>query len=70
MPGAMPTCEDCRFRAGLRCNHPALKANGGQGLPLDMPKPARAMVDGSKYRGPMTLYMGPVTCKAKEPCAT
>lgn len=70
MPGAMPTCADCKIRDGLRCTSPLLKRNGGQGLPLDLPRPANAMVDGSKYRGPMTLYMGPVTCKAKEPCVT
>lgn len=70
MPGAMPTCADCKLRDGLKCTSPLLKRNGGQGLPLSIPKPVNAMVDGSKYSGPMVLYMGPVTCNAKEPCAT
>lgn len=70
MPGAMPTCADCQLRDGLRCTSPLLKRNGGAGLPLQLTKPAQCMVDGRDYRGPMTLYFGPVTCEAKEPCAT
>jgi hypothetical protein len=32
-PGAFPRlCGPCAFRNGLACAHPALKANGGQGL--------------------------------------
>lgn len=67
MPGVMPTCHDCKLRNGLICKSPLLRKNGGAGLPLSYPDPARALVDGAHYRGPITLFTGPVTCKAKEP---
>ena len=40
--GTMGLCVPCRFRAGVRCTHPDLKANGGPGLMLqaDTPVPA------------------------------
>ncbi len=40
--GTMGLCVPCRFRAGVRCTHPDLKANGGPGLTIqtDTPVPA------------------------------
>jgi|HubBroStandDraft_5_1064220.scaffolds.fasta_scaffold18407_2 hypothetical protein len=36
-PGYFPAlCEPCAWRAGLDCTHPSLKANGGDGLKVEM----------------------------------
>lgn len=70
-PGAMPVCSSCGWRKGLNCTHADLKANGGPGLPLNFPKPAVAMVDGTDKRGRRTgwrhvIWMGPVVCRRRE----
>lgn len=65
-PGAMATCENCRYRARLKCNHENLIANGGEGLSFTMPKPITGFIDGKKYRGPFVRYTGPVKCAGKK----
>jgi len=47
-PGAMACCVACTLRLGLRCAHPDLKANGGEGLPIRASKPDVTFVDGRK----------------------
>lgn len=71
-PGAMPLCDDCRFRDGVSCKNRAAKINGGPGLNLTFPRPTQAMVDGADARGRRcgwheVLYGGPVSaCSGKE----
>ena len=68
VPGAMPLCLDCRFRAGVRCLHPDLKANGGPGLEI-LPLPLRVLVCRSPRRlsGWETIYPGPpLACQGRE----
>ena len=66
-PGSMPVCEGCPFNDALRCAHPKLKANGGEGLPLSFPKPSAGFVDGrtpggKRFGYQTTFYYGLVTC--------
>jgi hypothetical protein len=66
-PGVMPTCGDCRYRQGVRCSHPCLKANGGDGLLLRFPEPTTAHLYYGGGRGEwVKLYHGPVVCAGKE----
>lgn len=66
-PGCMDLCLDCRLRDGIRCTSPLAKYNGGPGVPITVAKPFTALVDGSKYRGPVQLYKTPAeACKVKE----
>jgi hypothetical protein len=66
-PGAMLTCADCVLRHKLRCTHPDLKRNGGEGLILDMPTPRRAHFNFGGGRGEVrTIFLGPVTCTGKQ----
>lgn len=66
-PGAMPTCQVCNHRTGLTCGHPDLKANGGSGLKLSYPEPARAFVCARGGKGgPRAIWMGPVSCAGFE----
>lgn len=65
-PGAMRICVHCKFREGLHCSNPLLKENGGEGMILKMPTPARGFVDGTDGKGrrtggPKIFYSGPVT---------
>jgi hypothetical protein len=63
-PGCMAICVQCKLREGLTCTSPDAKANGGQGVMLTTQKPYTAMVDGTKYRGPMVLWPSPPSdCK-------
>lgn len=66
-PGAMGLCSDCRHRDGCRCTCPAASANGGEGIEIYGPKPARVHVCRSPrrlsgwelwYRGPSTMCTG------------
>lgn len=67
-PGAMPTCLGCKHSADLNCKSPLAKANGGPGLPLSHPPPARAFVCGRGGKGgPRTVYYGRVRCHGCEP---
>lgn len=66
-PGAMPICDDCKFRQEIRCTNPKAQVNGGPGLKYDQPEPATAFVDGPKFRGRVRLYHSPVkACDGKE----
>jgi hypothetical protein len=70
-PGSMPICLDCVHRVGVRCTHPAARANGGRGVELALPRPTHGIAC-SRGRGrgcqPFILWHGPVTaCKQKEP---
>lgn len=64
--GAMEDCRSCKFSEQMRCLSPLLKENGGAGLPVNYVEPIRALVDGSKYRGPLTVYRSPPICRGKE----
>jgi hypothetical protein len=58
--GIMELCVDCRFRDGVRCTHPDLKANGGTGLVVDADQGARAHVNLGGGRGAfLTIYREP-----------
>jgi len=65
-PGCMDICVDCEFRNGVTCSHPAAKWNGGTGVMLTIAAPARAMVDGCNYRGPVTLWPSPASACAQK----
>jgi len=57
--GVMDLCVSCRFRDGVRCAHPDLKANGGPGLVI--PSPPVAHVCG-RFAGPSgNVYLHPPT---------
>lgn len=68
LPGAMPICTDCTHREGLRCTHALLKANGGPGLELAVPKPAHAHLNYGGGRGEFVkMYpYWPRGCKGRE----
>jgi len=58
--GIMELCVDCRFRDGVRCTHPDLKANGGTGLVVDADPGAQAHVNLGGGRGAfLTIYREP-----------
>ncbi len=66
--GVMELCVSCRFRNGVRCAHPDLKANGGPGLAI--PSPSFAHVCG-RLAGPSgDVYLHPPTsCAGYDPLA-
>lgn len=68
-PGAVGICGDCRHRVKLRCGHPAALSNGGPGLELVSPKPARVHIyrrGGHRKSGWFDVYPGPpVACSGK-----
>lgn len=44
-PGSFPRlCGPCRYRDGLACRHPKLKANGGDGLLVNLADPLRGAI--------------------------
>jgi len=47
-PGCMALCIACRFREQLRCTHPDLAANGGQGLRIKFAHPSTMFLDGTR----------------------
>lgn len=56
-PGAMAICQNCTQRDGLRCTHPDLKANGGAGLLLQIPKGSPCHLNLGRGRGMfVTMY--------------
>jgi hypothetical protein len=68
-PGVMELCLGCRFRTGVRCTHPALKANGGPGLKIEIGPPDVAMVHGVRGGQKVILYRHPAKeCAGREPC--
>ncbi len=80
-PGSMPLCVACTHRAGTRCTHPDLKANGGPGLVLTFPPPMHALVDGVRggrrtgwretiWRGPVETCAGMGDLAPKNPTET
>lgn len=71
MPGTMPICIDCFYRAKMRCTHHSLRENGGKGLPLRFPQPSVAFVDGTR-NGRRTgwrelVYFEDATCASRTP---
>ena len=65
-PGCMDICVGCKLRDGVRCTSPDAKANGGTGVLLSVAPPVHAMVDGAKYRGPITFWTSPAgACKQR-----
>jgi hypothetical protein len=66
-PGAMAICVDCKLRQGTACTAPEAKANGGPGVMLTVATPIHAMVDGTKYSGPLTIWPhAPTACKQRQ----
>lgn len=67
-PGAMPTCIGCPWHQGAACDHPDQLTKGGTGLMLRMPPPmvCHVKADRASRSGFMKVWMGPVTCLAKE----
>lgn len=66
-PGIMALCIECRFRDGLRCTSPLLKANGGPGLPIHFAKPVEAFLCGPRAPGYTRLYQAPPSkCEGRE----
>jgi hypothetical protein len=69
-PGTMPhLCHDCAHRRGLKCAHPSLKANGGEGLLIHHPAPFTAHITCSprSKSGWYKVYSGPATgCAGRE----
>lgn len=68
-PGAIPLCDQCRQRQGLRCTSPAARANGGAGLALTFPEPTLVHLCRSPRRlsGWHRITSGPVTgCAQRE----
>ncbi len=56
IPGVMELCVDCRFRAGVRCTHPGMLANGGPGLRLEGATP---MSVHARFKGFWWIYRTP-----------
>lgn len=80
-PGAMPVCVGCVHQTtagvglfnqgGLRCIHPAMTGNGGEGLGLVYPEPSVGFIDyagkgGRRCGHRITIWNGPVECPKKE----
>jgi len=58
--GTMGLCAPCRFRDGVRCTHPDLRANGGPGLTIQADTPVPAP-------GRRRVYVRPATgCAGRE----
>ena len=68
-PGAMEICAGCTLRDGLRCTEPRLKANGGPGLPIAVPKGSQAHLNYGRGRGEwFTMYpYEPKDCQGRVP---
>lgn len=64
-PGCMGLCVNCRHRDGVRCDHPDLKANGGPGLGLVLPRPSVIFWDGTDESG---NHVGKIETRYPEPC--
>lgn len=62
-PGSNTMCHDCRLREATRCTHPDLKANGGEGLTLNVPKPLQAFICPGGLRH---IWQGEPTCTGRE----
>lgn len=67
VPGCMALCVSCRFREQLRCTHPDLKANGGQGLRIKFAPPSTAFFDGTRG-GRRTGWTGVIYDHAPSAC--
>lgn len=66
-PGSMAICLDCKFRDGIACSHPNAQANGGPGVMITIAKPIHALVDGTNYSGPLTMWPRSADgCREKE----
>lgn len=63
MPGAMPLCDNCRHRDGVRCANPQAKINGGPGLKVKQAPPSRGFWDstrnGRRVGGQFCIYTAP-----------
>src|SRR6185437_9103151 len=72
LPGSMDLCGGCRYRAGVSCTHPDLRANGGAGLRLTIAKPHVAFVcgrgsGGKQVGGQRTIWPAPASdCAGRE----
>lgn len=70
-PGCMALCLECTRRNGLRCTHPDLVANGGNGLAILIEPPMRMHVCRGRGRGGIVdLYTAPAHhCAGREAVA-
>lgn len=75
MPGAMPTCDNCRWRDGTSCAHPGMMFNGGPGVALRMTEPTVCFIDvrdkaGKRFGRRILQYNGPVSCDGRQEVTT
>ncbi len=63
--GTMGLCTPCRFRDGVRCTHPDLKANGGTGLMIQADTPV-FVPDRPPRRGQIYVRAA-MGCAGREP---
>ena len=70
-PGAMDICAECRHRQELSCRHPDLRANGGAGLSISVPRPMTAMLcfGGGRGRTARLYPHEPRECVGREVAA-
>ncbi len=68
MPGVMEICNDCKHRAGLACESPTARFNGGPGLAFEPPGQWVHLCRSPRSKsGWYWLTGGPVTgCSGKE----
>lgn len=60
--GAMECCRACKYRDGLRCQNPDMKANGGPGVAIRVNQCGWACSRG-KGGGCRPIYDGPPQCE-------
>ncbi len=66
-PGHFPAlCGPCVHRRGLGCGHPDLKANGGQGLRVDLTDPMRGIVCMLGRDGPIRIPRRAMRCAGRD----
>lgn len=64
-PGTFPRlCGDCSLRRGLECSHPKLRANGGDGLLVNLDDPLHGAIICGRG-GRITPVNHALTCEGK-----
>lgn len=69
--GTMALCVACVHRAGVRCQHPSLRTNGGPGLSVTHQQPTRGFLcgrgSGRRTGGAFEIYdSAPSACAGRE----
>lgn len=73
LPGAMATCDGCRFSVDLACRNPLLTLNGGPGLQVRYSEPSVQFIDGRdsktgrRWGRRVSVYADPPICEGREP---